>query len=212
MKPFPKCTPASPVNSEKNKPSNPMEQALTNSNQVLPEITSVRSLVDIRRTQPRYRDIDPARRQSWLLEKIISCNYNNHSPKTDANLVKLDATTLDAGIMQDRTLADLTLPEIAFAMMHGTLGEYGEFYGLTARAFLGFLREFLRTDLKDWTTREERKTAAPDTGSWVIARMEHHRQQVLLERAEREERDELDERLEGWKKNIEIINSQTPKQ
>jgi len=183
-----------------------MEQALTNSNPVLPEITSVRSLVDIRRMQPRYRDIDPARRQSWLIERIMSCNYINHSPKTDANLVKLDATTLDAGIIQDKALADLTLPEIAFAMMHGTLGEYGEFYGLTARAFLGFLREFHKTDLKDWATREERKAIAPpERGSWVIERMEHHRQQVERERRERENQAIPENREEGWKKYIETI-------
>lgn len=189
-----------------------MAQALTSNNQVLPEITSVRSLVEIRRTQPRYRDIDPARRQSWLLEKIISCNYINHSPKTDANLVKLDATTLDAGIIQDKALADLTLPEIAFALLHGTLGEYGEVYALTARAFLGFLREFLKTDVKDWATHEERKAIAPpDRGSWVLQRMEHHRQQVEREWNERQEEDELDERLEGWKKSIEQTIKNTTK-
>lgn len=183
-----------------------MEQALTNSNPALPEITSVRSLVDIRRMQPRYRDIDPARRQSWLLEKIMYCNYINHSPKTDANLVKLDATTLDAGIIQEKALADLTLPEIAFAMLHGTLGEYGEFYGLTARAFLGFLREFLRTDLKEWAAHEERKALAPpEKGAWVLARMEHHRQQVERERREKENQAVPDNREEGWKKHIETI-------
>lgn len=175
-------------------------------NQALPEITSVRTLVEIRKTQPHYRNIDTAQRQKWLMNQIITCNYINHSPKADANLVKVDAVTLDGGIMQDKILADLTLSEIAFAMLHGTLGEYGEFYGLTARAFLGFLREFLRTDLKEWAAHEERKALAPpEKGAWVLERMEHHRQQVERERRERENQAVPENREEGWKKHIETI-------
>lgn len=194
-----------------------MEQALTSSSQALPEITSVRSLVDIRKAQPRYKDTDPAHRQKWLAEQIMTCNLINHSPKTDMDIVKLDAATLDGGIIKEKALADLTIPEISFAMLHGTLGEYGEFYGLNARTFLGFLREFLRTDLKEWATHEERKAIAPpDRGSWVIERMEHHRQQVERERRERENQAVPENRDEGWKKYIETIlntkNTQTPKQ
>lgn len=194
-----------------------MEQALTSSSQALPEITSVRSLVYIRKAQPRYKDTDPARRQKWLAEQIMTCNLINHSPKTDMDIVKLDAATLDGGIIKEKALADLTIPEISFAMLHGTLGEYGEFYGLNARTFLGFLREFLRTDLKEWATHEERKAIAPpDRGSWVLERMEHHRQQVERERRERENQAVPENRDEGWKKYIETIlntkNTQTPKQ
>ena len=183
-----------------------MEQALTSSSQALPEITSVRSLVDIRKAQPRYKDNDPAHRQKWLAQQIMTCNLINHSPKTDADIIKLDAATLDGGIIKEKALADLTFPEIAFAMLHGTLGEYGEFYGLNARTFLGFLREFLRTDLKEWATHEERKAIAPpDRGSWVLERMEHHRQQVERERRERENQAVPENREEGWKKYIETI-------
>ena len=183
-----------------------MEQALTSSSQALPEITSVRSLVDIRKAQPRYKDTDPAHRQKWLAQQIMTCNLINHSPKTDADIIKLDAATLDGGIIKEKALADLALPEIAFAMLHGTLGEYGEFYGLNARTFLGFLREFLRTDLKEWATHEERKAIAPpDRGSWVLERMEHHRQQVEREWRERENQAVPENREEGWKKYIETI-------
>ena len=183
-----------------------MEQALTSSSQALPEITSVRSLVDIRKVQPHYKDTDPAHRQKWLAQQIMTCNLINHSPKTDADIIKLDAATLDGGIIKEKALADLTLPEIAFAMLHGTLGEYGEFYGLNARTFLGFLREFLRTDLKEWATHEERKAiATPDRGSWVLERMEHHRQQVEREWRERENKAVPENREEGWKKHIETI-------
>ena len=187
-----------------------MEQALTSSSQALPEITSVRSLVDIRKAQPHYKDTDPAHRQKWLAQQIMTCNLINHSPKTDADIIKLDAATLDGGIIKEKALADLTLQEIAFAMLHGTLGEYGEFYGLTARAFLGFLREFLRTDLKEWAAHEERKALAPpEKGAWVLARMEHNRQQVEKEWQEQERKAATqavpENREEGWKKHIETI-------
>lgn len=189
-----------------------MTQALTNNSAALPEITSVKSLVEIRRTQPRYGNLPAADRQTWLAGQITTCNLINHSPKTDADIIKMDTATLDAGILQDRALADLTRPEIAFALLHGTLGEYGEVYALTARAFLGFLREFLKTDVKDWATHEERKAIAPpDRGSWVLQRMEHHRQQVEREWNERQDEDELDERLEGWKKSIEQTIKNTTK-
>lgn len=144
------------------------------------------------------------------MDQIVSCNLINHSPKADADVIKMDTVTLDAGIIKEKVLADLTFSEIAFAMLHGTLGEYGEFYGLNARTFLGFLREFLRTDLKEWAAHEERKALAPpEKGSWVLARIEYHRQQVEREWQE-QERNEQNQavpknREEGWKKHIESI-------
>ena len=193
-----------------------MTTALTSNSAALPEITSVRTLVEIRRTQPHYRDIPAPERQTWLAGEITKCNLINHSPKADRDIIKMDTATLDAGILQDKVFADLTLSEISFAMLHGTLGEYGEFYGLTARAYLGFLREFLRTDLKEWAAHEERKALAPpEKGAWVLERMEHHRQQVEREWRERENQAVPENREEGWKKHIETIlntkNTQTPK-
>ena len=89
------------------------------SNQALPEITSVRTLVEIRRTQPHYRNIDTAQRQKWLMNQIITCNYINHSPKADANLVKVDAVTLDGGIMQDKILTKKYFLEMVSASIKG---------------------------------------------------------------------------------------------
>ena len=164
-------------------------------------IVSVRSLLDIRRTQPRYRDVDIAERQAWLTEKIIYCNALNHT-KPDPNFLKVDTAALDEAMMKDAKIADLTAPEISFAMFHGTMGEYGEYYGLTARTFMGFFREFFRTDIKFCVEKEEEKARQPERGTWVLERMEHHRQQVERQRRDEEERDIVDAALEGWKKNI----------
>ena len=176
-----------------------MEQALTNSNRVAQAIVSVRSLVDIRRASQKYRDADPVARRAWLSAQVLYCNAVNHQ-KPDPEMMKADVAALDAIIAESPNLSDLTAPEIAFALFHGTLGEYGEYYGLTARTFAGFCREFLKTAVKQSATYEEKKAAEPERGSWVLERMEHHRQQVAAEYAEQEEREELDARLESIEK------------
>lgn len=158
-----------------------MGQLQTNNN-ALPKIVSSRSLLDIRRTCPKYRELPAPARMAWLSEQIVYCNAINHQ-KPDPKMVTVDAAALDEALMRDSVLGDFTQPEISFAMLHGTLGEYGEYYGLTARAFLGFLREFTRTDIKYYATMTEKKAQEPERGSWVLERMEHHRRQVEAERA-----------------------------
>ena len=172
-------------------------------------IVSVRSLIEIRKTYKRYRDGDAAKRQSWLLDRIVYCNALNHI-KPDPNFLKVDAVALDEAMMKDPKIADLTAPEIEFAMFHGTIGEYGEYYGLTARTFMGFFREYFKTDLKFCVTQEEKKAAEPVRGSWVLERMEYHRKQVEQQREDQELRDETDAALESWKQNItQIIKTQS---
>ena len=164
-------------------------------------IVSVRSLLDIRKSAPRYKDVDAAERQAWLMEKIVYCNALNHT-KPDPTFIKVDTAALDEAMMKDAKIADLTAPEISFAMFHGTMGEYGEYYGLTARTFMGFFREFFKTDIKFCVEQEEKKAAQPARGDWVLARMEHHRQEVERQRRDEDMRDEADAALEGWKKTI----------
>lgn len=176
-----------------------MTKALTSNNEA--PIVSVRSLMDIRKTHPRYKDIDPETRKAWLMEKIVYCNALNHT-KPDANFIKVDTAALDEAMMRDKNIADLTAPEISFAMFHGTMGEYGEYYGLTPRTFIGFFREFFKTDVKYCATQDEKKAAEPERGTWVLERMEHHRQLVKKQREETETREEADEALSGWKKAI----------
>ncbi len=162
-----------------------MEQSIQTISNDLPQIVSARSLLDIRRTCPRYRNIPAPARRAWLTEQIIYCNAINHQ-KPDAKMLMVDTVALDEAIVHDPVIGDFTQPEIVFAMHHGSMGEYGEFYGLTARTFMGFFREFTRTDVKYNATFQERKALEPPRGSWVLERMEHHRQQVEAERALRE--------------------------
>ena len=169
-----------------------MELTPQTNNSNVPDIVSVRSLLDIRKTMPRYKDLAPAIRRAWLSERIIYCNVLNHQ-KPDQKMVLVDTAALDDAIMHDAVLADFTQSEISFAMFHGTMGEYGEYYGLTARTFLSFFREFCRTDVKYSATFEERKRQQPDRGSWVLERMEYHRQQVQAELALRESLEEEDD-------------------
>ena len=188
-----------------------MELMPTN-NSNLPQIVSTRSLLDIRRTCPRYKDIPTAKRRGWLTEQIIYANAINHL-KPDPKMLVVDTAALDEAMMRDQVIGDFTQPEISFAMFHGAMGEYGDFYGLTARAFMGFFREFLKTDVKYCATQEERKALQPARGSWVLERMEHHRRQVEAERALREAADdETTVDTEAIKKTILNANYNPSKQ
>ena len=181
----------------------------TNSNNV-PDIVSVRSLLQIRQTCPRYRDLSPAIRRAWLSEKIIFCNALNHQ-KPDPKLLLVDTAALDDAIMHDSSISDFTQSEISFAMFHGTMGEYGDYYGLTARTFLSFFREFMRTDVKYCATFEEKKRSEPERGTWVLQRMEHHRQQVQAELALRESlEEEQSAPVDEKKLRATIINAAKP--
>lgn len=176
----------------------------------LPQIVSVRSLVDIRATVPRYKDMAPTIRRAWLTTQVLYCNALNHQ-KPETDMLRVDVAALDTALASSAVLADLTQPEISFAMFHGTMGEYGDYYGLTAKTFAGFCREFLKTDVKYTATHEERKAAEPDRGSWVLERMEYQRRQVQAQWDAQQEQEELDDRLEGWKKQLETIKpQQTP--
>ena len=181
-----------------------MEQMVPQTSSNLPEIVSVRSLMDIRRTSPRYKDLPQSQRRAWLSDRIVYCNALNHQ-KPDPKMLVVDTAALDEAIVRDATFGDFTQPEINFAMFHGTMGEYGEYFGLTARTFLSFFREFLRTDVKYATTFAEKKAQEPERGTWVLERMEHHRRQVqaeweLREAAEEEEASAPD--IEKLKKTI----------
>ena len=187
-----------------------MEQQLitpTSNNAV---IVSVQSLRDIRRNSPRYKDTAPEVRLRWLTNRIAYCNMINHT-RQDIEVFKVDAAALDSAMIQDRAIADLTAPEISFAMYHGVMGEYGEYYGLTPRTFMGFFREFFKTDIKYCVTQEERKAEQPARGDWVLERMEHHRRQVEQERADEELKEDVDATLEVWKKEISTTINNTSK-
>ena len=90
------------------------------------------------------------------------------------------------------------------------MGEYGEYYGLTARTFLSFFREFCRTDVKYCATFEERKRQQPDRGSWVLERMEYHRRQVQAEQAIRESLEEEDSPIDIEQIRQTVLNSSKP--
>lgn len=178
-----------------------MEQQLSTQTSNNAVIVSVQSLRDIRRNSPRYKDTAPEVRLRWLINKIAYCNMLNHT-RQDSEVLKVDAAALDAAMMQDRAISDLTAPEISFAMYHGVMGEYGEYYGLTPRTFMGFFREFFKTDIKYCVTQEEKKATQPERGSWALERIEYHRRQVEQERADEELKEDVDATLEVWKKGI----------
>ena len=141
--------------------------------------TNAGTLQSIRATHPHYRDVPPEYRIPWLTQRLVYANALNHQ-KADPQMLKVDAAALDKAMVENSRIGDLTQSEIDYAMFHGQMGDYGEYFGLTPKTFMGFFRAFLKTPVKEAATLSENARTVP-TGDWVLARMEYHRKQVQAE-------------------------------
>ena len=154
-----------------------------------------RTLVSIRATHPHYRDVPPELRIAWLTQRLVYANAMNHQ-KADPQMLKVDAAALDRAMVEHPRIGDLTQSEIDYAMFHGQMGDYGEYFGLTPKTFMGFFRAFLGTEVKDAASRAEYAAAHPaPNGDWVLARMEYQRQKVKAEYDARLAAEEADKSL-----------------
>lgn len=140
--------------------------------------TDSRTLVSIRAIHPHYRDVPQEFRLPWLTQRLVYANAMNHQ-KADPQMLKVDATALDRAMVESYRIGDLTQSEIEYAMFHGLVGDYGEYFGLTPKTFMGFFRAFLKNPVKEAATQTENQPKI--SGDWVLARMEYHRQQVAKE-------------------------------
>ena len=154
--------------------------ALTSSNQ--PTILNVQMIAGFRldKTIPHYKDIAKPRRITWLKEQIISLNMIRHQMTEDWQ-VEFDATALDEFIMDDFYASDLTLPEIKDAFKRGLMGDYGDYYGLTAESLYGFIRGWFMSDKKRKATEIVRNTLKgrdPHQGEFYLEKVRAYAEQM----------------------------------
>ena len=130
------------------------------------ELAAYRSNPDV----PHYKDLETVARLQWLGQQIVKTNQILHR-ETVEEFLNMDVTALDETIMDDYRMRELTLMEMDEAFSRGVCGSYGQYFGINAPTFIGFLRAYLETP----KSREATK--------------------ILAERAAQRRREELDNEI-----------------
>ena len=99
-------------------------------------------------TARRYRQGEDGKRQQWLYRQIGACYLLAHSKMPAWDLMTIDTDMLDASMLEDPVIANLTSVEIQDAFRAGVTGVYGEFYGISPKTLLGFLKSYVASEKK----------------------------------------------------------------
>lgn len=96
----------------------------------------------------RYRQGENEKRRKWLYLQIEACYFIAHQKQPAWDAMTIDTDMLDASMMEDPTISNLTSVEIQDAFRAGVTGVYGEFYGITPKTLLGFLKSYVSSEKK----------------------------------------------------------------
>lgn len=96
----------------------------------------------------RYRQGEDVRRRKWLYQQIGACYFVAHMKFPSWDSLSIDTDILDAAMMEDPVIANLTATEIQDAFRAGVTGTYGDFYGITPKSLLGFLKSYCSSEKK----------------------------------------------------------------
>lgn len=153
----------------------------------LPAAATTAAIVQIRAGDnpfPRYRSIPPGARQEWLAMEFRKFMALARVKDANPREILAGAVALDEMMMQEPAMADLTQPEISQAFKNGVFGKYGEYYGLTAMSFYGFVEGYLSSDEKQEAAREIRRRAEADRAARREEERRRETARVLAEIAE----------------------------
>ena len=96
----------------------------------------------------RYRTGEDGKRQQWLYRQIGACCFIAHMKIPSWESLTIDADVLDSSMMEDPVIANLTTTEIQDAFRAGVTGVYGEFFGISPKTLLGFLKSYVASEKK----------------------------------------------------------------
>lgn len=96
----------------------------------------------------RYRRGDEDKRKQWLFRQIGACYFIAHQKQPSWESMTIDTDMLDASMMDDAVISNLTSVEIQDAFRAGVTGVYGEFYGISPKTLLGFLKSYISSEKK----------------------------------------------------------------
>ena len=96
----------------------------------------------------RYREGDEDKRKQWLFRQIGACYFIAHQKQPSWDAMTIDTDMLDASMIDDPVVSNLTSVEIQDAFRAGVTGVYGEFFGISPKTLLGFLKSYVASDKK----------------------------------------------------------------
>lgn len=96
----------------------------------------------------RYREGDEDKRKQWLFRQIGACYFIAHQKQPSWDAMTIDTDMLDASMIDDPVVSNLTSVEIQDAFRAGVTGVYGEFYGISPKTLLGFLKSYVASEKK----------------------------------------------------------------
>lgn len=96
----------------------------------------------------RYRQGEDERRKQWLFRQIGACYFIAHQKQPSWEAMTIDTDMLDASMMSEPAISNLTSTEIQDAFRSGVTGMYGEFYGITPKSLIGFLKSYIDSEKK----------------------------------------------------------------
>lgn len=96
----------------------------------------------------RYREGGEDKRKQWLFRQIGACYFIAHQKQPSWDAMTIDTDMLDASMIDDQVISNLTSVEIQDAFRAGVTGVYGEFYGISPKTLLGFLKSYVASEKK----------------------------------------------------------------
>ena len=96
----------------------------------------------------RYRQGEVEKRKKWLYLQIEACYFIAHQKQPAWDAMTVDTDMLDASMVEDPVISNLTSVEIQDAFRAGVTGVYGEFYGISPKTLLGFLKSYVASEKK----------------------------------------------------------------
>ena len=96
----------------------------------------------------RYRQGEDEKRKQWLFRQIGACYFIAHQKQPSWDAMTIDTDMLDASMMDDSVISNLTSVEIQDAFRAGVTGVYGEFFGISPKTLLGFLKSYIASEKK----------------------------------------------------------------
>ena len=96
----------------------------------------------------RYREGSEDKRKQWLYRQIGACYFIAHQRQPSWDAMTIDTDMLDASMIDDPVISNLTSVEIQDAFRAGVTGVYGDFYGISPKSLLGFLKFYVASEKK----------------------------------------------------------------
>ena len=148
---------------------------------------SPESLAELRRDKthnPAFPTLPEKGRLQWLSTQLLFIANTLRIKDYDVRDATLAAGLIDGEIREDTQLSRLSAQEINYAMVKGSIGRYGDFFGLTAKTIIDWLRAFCESSLSTEAT-------AINNALWL----ESHKQkeQARREEEQRKLRAEIEE-------------------